>query len=55
MDEDIHLGEQAIRKINSLGSDHKYLGFNNNKHQFVYDMGFSKMNVNYDKKGTKIE
>lgn len=54
IDEDIHLGEQAIRKLNDLGSDHKYLGFNNNKHQFVYDMGFSKENVYYDKKGKKI-
>ena len=54
MDEDIHLGEQAIRKLNDLDSNHKYIGFIDNKHKFIYDMGFSKMNVYYDKKGKKI-
>ena len=54
IDEDVHLGEQAIRKLNSLGSDHKYIGFIKNKHTFLYDMGFSKENVYYDKKGKKI-
>ena len=52
--EEIQLGEQAIRKLNSLGSDHKYNGFIDGKHQFLYDMCFTKEIVCYDSKGKKI-
>ena len=52
--EEIQLGEQAIRKLNGLGSDHKYNGFIDGKHQFLYDMGFTKEIVCYDSKGKKI-
>ena len=52
--EEIQLGEQAIRKLNSLGSDHKYNGFIDGKHQFLYDMGFAKEIVCYNSKGEKI-
>jgi len=54
IDEDIQLGEKQIRSLNDLGSDHKYNGFIDGKHQFVYDMGFAKDLVYYDKKGKKI-
>jgi uncharacterized protein YdaU (DUF1376 family) len=54
IDEDIQLGEQQIRSLNDLGKDHKYNGFIDGKHQFVYDMGFAKDLVCYDKKGKKI-
>ena len=54
IDEDIQLGEQQIRSLNDLGKDHKYNGFIDGKHHFVYDMGFAKDLVCYDKKGKKI-
>ena len=54
IDEDIQLGEKQIRSLNDLGKDHKYNGFIDGKHQFVYDMGFTKDLVYYDKKGKKI-
>ena len=54
IDEDIQLGEQQIRSLNDLGKDHKYNGFIDGKHQFIYDMGFAKDLVYYDKKGKKI-
>lgn len=54
IDEDIQLGEKQIRSLNDLGKDHKYNGFIDGKHQFVYDMGFAKDLVYYDKKGKKI-
>jgi uncharacterized protein YdaU (DUF1376 family) len=54
IDEDIQLGEQQIRSLNDLGKDHKYNGFIDGKHQFIYDMGFAKDLVCYDKKGKKI-
>ena len=52
--EEIQLGEQAIRKLNGLGVDHKYHGFIDGKHQFLYDMGFAKEIVCYNSKGEKI-
>ena len=33
---------------------HKYNGFIDGKHQFLYDMGFTKEIVCYDSKGKKI-
>jgi hypothetical protein len=35
--------------------DHKYLGFIDKKHKFVYDMGFSKMTICYDGQGNKLD
>ena len=55
IDEDIQLGEQQIRSLNDLGTDHKYNGFIDGKHQFTYDMGFAKDLVYYNKRGEKIE
>ena len=55
INEEIQIGEQQIRKLHNLGSDHKYNGYINGKHQFLYDMGFAKDLIYYDNKGEKIE
>tara|TARA_R100000234_G_C5001593_1_gene180558 strand:+ start:633 stop:1415 length:783 start_codon:yes stop_codon:yes gene_type:complete len=55
INEEIQIGEQQIRKLHNLGSDHKYNGFIDGKHQFLYDMGFAKDLIYYDNKGEKIE
>ena len=52
--DEIQLGEQAVRKLNRLGSSHKYIGFIDNKHRFIYDMGFTKVTEHYNSKGEKI-
>lgn len=54
-EEDIQLGEQQVRKLNNLGKDHLYIGFIDNCHKFVYDMGFSKAPCFYDKTGKEIK
>ena len=54
-EEDLQLGESQIRKMHNLDTkDHKYLGFIDKKHKFVYDMVFSKMTICYDGQGNKL-